>query len=457
MVFSSLNFMFRFLPVFLLIYFLVPGRFRNIVLLVGSLIFYGFGEPRYILLLIMSVLVNYFLARAMAANQHRNTLKKLFLILAVLYDVGTLLFFKYSNFIVSNVEMVSGKEFDFPRIMLPLGISFYTFQILSYVADVYCERIPCEMSLMQLGAYLCMFPKLLEGPIVPYSTIAEDLKPYRITVDCFEEGLRVFTLGLGSKILLANRFGQAWNSLAIVGYESLSTPTAWLGAGAYTLQIYFDFHGYSLMAIGLGQMLGFHLPANFNHPYTASSITDFWKRWHITLTDWFRTYIYIPLGGNRCGAVRMFFNMFIVWLLTGFWHGASWNFILWGLYHFVLLVLERLFLKSYLDRSKILSRIYTLIAVMCGWVIFAITDIREIGIYFSRMFTFHMGVDFKEPFVTYGLFFIPGILLSTPFFQKLYEKQKKSLAGTMILLVAFWVSVIVMVDSVYSPFLYLGF
>lgn len=457
MVFCSLNFMFRFLPVFLVIYFLVPNRFRNPVLLVGSLVFYGFGDLEHILLLVLSVLVNYLLAKAIDKNRQRVAVKRVFLIVAVLYDAGTLLFFKYSEFVVENIEAVTGSAIDFPKMALPLAISFYTFQILSYVADVYLGRVTCEKSLINLGTYLCMFPKLLQGPIVPYSGVEEDLKARRVTIDRFEEGLRIFTLGLGSKILLANNFGQAWNSLAVIGYESLSTPTAWFGAAAYTLQIYFDFNGYSLMAVGLGHMLGFHLPANFNVPYTASSVTDFWKRWHITLTNWFRTYIYIPLGGNRKGTFRMLFNMFVVWLLTGFWHGASWNFIVWGLYYFVLLTVERLFLKRYLDRSKALSRIYTIFAVMCGWVIFAITDIGEIGVYFSRMFTFHMGADFKEPFVTYGLLFIPGILFSTPVFQKWYERHKKGMIGTVALLLIFWVSVVFMVDSVYSPFLYLGF
>lgn len=449
--------MFRFLPVFLAVYFLVPNRFRNPVLLAGSLVFYGAGEPKYILLLVLSVLINYSLALAMGKNRQRTAAKKIFLTAAVLYDAGMLLFFKYSNFVVENIAAVTGNEIDFPKTALPLAISFYTFQILSYVIDVYWGGIACERSLVDLGAYLCMFPKLLQGPIVPYAEIAEDMKTRRVTIDRFEEGLRIFTLGLGSKVLLANHFGQAWKSLAVIGYESLSTPTAWFGAAAYTMQIYFDFNGYSLMAVGLGHMLGFELPANFNYPYISSSVTDFWKRWHITLTNWFRTYIYIPMGGNRRGMPRMFLNMLVVWLLTGFWHGASWNFIVWGFYHFVLLSIERLFLKKYLDRSKVLSHIYTMLAVMCGWVIFAVTDIGEIGVYFSRMFTFHIGVDFKEPFVTYGLFFIPGILFSTPVFRKLYERKKKGIAGTLALLLVFWASVVMMVDSVYSPFLYLGF
>lgn len=457
MIFSSLNFIFRFLPVFFLIYFLAPVRYRNFLLLIGSLVFYGIGDWKGMLLLMGSVLINYFLARAIEHFRQRKWLKKVFLIVAVLCNVGTLLFFKYSNFVVDNIEKASGTEIDFPEIALPLGISFYTFQILSYVIDVYCKRIDCEKLIVNLGAYLCMFPKLLEGPITPYAKISDRMKSRRVTVNGFEEGLRIFTLGLASKVLLANRFGQVWNCMAEVGYESLSTPMAWIGAAAYTLQIYFDFNGYSLMAIGLGNMLGFKLPRNFNHPYMATSVTDFWKRWHMTLTDWFRTYIYIPLGGNRKGMVRTLCNMFIVWLLTGFWHGASWNFILWGLYYFVLLCAERLFLKKYLCRFRILSRVYTILAVICGWVIFAITDIRQIGVYFSRMFLLHAGTDFIEVLSNYGIFFLPGILLSTPLFLKLYEKQKKKIPGVLLLLTLFWISIVMLVDSVYSPFLYFEF
>lgn len=459
MIFSSLVFIFRFLPVFFLIYLLSPPKFRNTVLLLGSLFFYAWGEPRFAFLILLSIFVNYFLARGISHFDQNQKMRIFFLIIACIYNIGQLLFFKYSNFFVDNFCTLTGMKSNFPKIVLPLGISFYTFQILSYEIDVYRRKVACESSIIDLGTYLCMFPQLIAGPIVVYKSVSMRLKQpeSRITTGRLEEGIRVFILGLGSKVLLANNFGQIWDSVSGASFDTISTATAWIGIAAYTLQIFFDFNGYSLMAIGLGKMLGFQFPQNFRFPYSAASVTDFWKRWHITLTSWFREYVYIPLGGNRKGKIRMYLNMLIVWLITGFWHGAGWNFILWGLYYFVLLSIERMFFLKILERSNVLSRIYTLVAVMSGWVIFALSNLSEIGLYFSRMFIPHGGTEYMQYISEYWILFILGIIFSTPLLLGWYQKYKKKFSVTVLLLVIFWASVVSLVDSVYNPFLYFRF
>ena len=457
MVFSSLLFIFRFMPVFFIIYYLVPVKWRNAVLFGGSIIFYAWGEPRFAILVLISIAVNYFLARWIDGAGDSRGKRRLFLIIDIVYNVGLLLVFKYSAFAVTNVNAVFGTSFNVPSVALPLGISFYTFQIMSYVIDVYRRTCSCEDSILDLGTYLLMFPQLIAGPIVVYNKVALSLKARDIDAGNIERGLKTFILGLGSKVLLANNFGQIWDAAASGGYDQMSTPMAWIGILAYTFQIYFDFNGYSLMAIGLGEMLGFTFPANFNFPYTASSVNDFWHRWHMTLTSWFREYIYIPLGGNRKGTARTYLNMLIVWAVTGFWHGADWNFVLWGLYYFVLLSVEKLFLGRILKKSRILSRIYTMLAVMCGWVLFAITDMKQVGIYFSRMFTWHTGTDYLENIRTVLILLAAGAILSTPVFRPWYIKNKKSVLCIAVLFVIFWASVTSLVDSAYNPFLYFRF
>lgn len=434
MLFSSLEFIFRFLPIFLVVYYLVPARAKDHVLFFGSLIFYALGEPIYVFLMLTTIIVNYVLARKKY---------KLNLIILIILDVGSLVFFKYSGVVKS----------------LPLGISFYTFQVLSYVIDVYSGKLEREKRLVDFGAYVAMFPQLIAGPIVKFEQVHDSLKNERkrCNIKKFEAGLRFFILGLASKVLLANRFGQIWENMAERGYDNLPTAVAWVGILSYTLQIYFDFNGYSMMAIGLGRMLGFSFPKNFNYPYIAKSVTDFWKRWHITLTDWFREYIYIPLGGNRKGLLRTFLNMFIVWAITGLWHGAGINFVLWGLYYFVFLVIEKLGLHKFMQKTHILGRIYTLFIVMCGWALFAITDFTELSQYLSSMFAFNGIGDALIILRDYSLSFGCGIIFSTPLFRRFYYRYKRSFGMSIVLILLFLACIIQLTDSIYNPFLYFRF
>lgn len=371
MVFSSLEFIFRFLPLFLLIYYIMPARFRNAVLFLGSLCFYAWGDLKYLFLILISILINYFIVIEMKRNKIYS---RMWLIAALLYNLGMLFFFKYINFVIENINipvraLTHGTGIGALQLGLPLGISFYTFQAVSYVIDVYREDIKVNPNLFRFATSLVMFPKLVSGPIAAYGDMEEQLAERRYGLFKFEKGLKLFVIGLGMKVLLANRIGILWNDIQTIGFESISTPLAWLGSFGYSLQLYFDFQGYSLMAIGIGRMLGFHLPENFNHPYMAKSMTEFWRRWHMTLGAWFRNYVYIPLGGNRRGTGRLAINMLVVWLLTGLWHGASWNFVLWGLVLFILILFEKLYFKRILDRSRIIARIYMLLAIPLTWTL----------------------------------------------------------------------------------------
>ena len=459
MVFSSLIFLFRFLPVFLLVYYIVPRPLKNLVLFIGSLIFYAWGEPKYTVLVLLSIIVNFYSTKFMAMydRQYRIRERRICLALILLYDVGMLIFFKYTGFILTNVNMFAGTAIPIPKITLPLGISFYTFQIMSYVIDVYKGNIEVENSILNVGTYLVMFPQLIAGPIVVYKNVAEALQEREITLEGIERGLMSFTLGLGSKVILANNIGNVWSACGEAGFENISTLFAWLGIIAYTLQLYFDFSGYSLMAIGLGEMMGFKFPQNFNYPYIANSVSDFWKRWHITMTDWFRNYIYIPLGGNRNGAVRTYFNMLVVWIITGFWHGADWNFVLWGLYYFVILSIERLFLKKVLDQLHFFSRIYTLLCVMIGWVLFASPSLQEAVVYITRMFTLNPGTDFLEYARSYGVLMAGGVVFATPIFSDWYKKHRSNILVISFMFVVFWYSVYLLTKEIYNPFLYFRF
>ena len=459
MVFSSLIFLFRFLPVFLLVYYIVPLPLKNLVLFLGSLFFYAWGEPKYTVLVLLSIIVNFYSTKFMAMydRQYRIRERRICLALILLYDVGMLIFFKYTGFILTNVNTFAGTAIPIPKITLPLGISFYTFQIMSYVIDVYKGNIEVESSILNVGTYLVMFPQLIAGPIVVYKNVAEALHERDITLEGIERGLMTFTLGLGSKVILANNIGNVWSACGEAGFENISTLFAWLGIAAYTLQLYFDFSGYSLMAIGLGEMMGFKFPQNFNFPYIANSVSDFWKRWHITMTDWFRNYIYIPLGGNRNGAVRTYFNMLVVWVITGFWHGADWNFVLWGLYYFVILSVERLFLKKVLDQLHFFSRIYTLLCVMIGWVLFASPSLQEAIVYITRMFTINPGTDFLEYAQSYGVLMAAGVVFATPIFSDWYKKHRSNVLVISFMFVVFWYSVYLLTKEIYNPFLYFRF
>lgn len=471
MVFSSLTFLFAFLPIFLVLYYCSPAKYRNGLLFMGSLVFYGIGEPLYLCLIICSVLVNLGIGLFIDRSE-RLSGKRLWLITGLLYNFGLLFFFKYTNFFLENINGVlrlchSSTQLKLLELTLPLGISFYTFQIVSYIVDVYRGKVKADHSVISLGAYLCMFPQLIAGPIVVYSDIRRELHERTITIHNLDDGLKTFILGLGFKVLLANRVGTLWNEVCTIGFESISTPLAWLGSLAYSMQLYFDFCGYSLMAIGLGKMLGFTIPENFHHPYLSRSVTDFWRRWHITLGAWFREYVYIPLGGNRKGRIRTIVNLGIVWLLTGFWHGAAWNFILWGVFIFLLEILEKNLLLPVLNHKSIaahiFSHIYMILYILVSWTIFAISDFNQLAMYLARMFPFFgMGhtlnsYDFVKYLTDYGVLLICCILFCTAGPEKLYHRFKNKLGGIVIALIIFWYSVYYLAIGMNNPFLYFRF
>lgn len=472
MVFSSLTFLFLFLPIFLIIYYLIQEQYRNGLLFLGSLVFYGLGEPSFLFLILCSVFVNFFIGKLIARFSEQPFQKRLFLILSLVYNFGILFFFKYTNFFLENANSLlrlSGSSFQFSLldVTLPLGISFYTFQIVSYIVDVYRGTIQAETSLINLGAYLCMFPQLIAGPIVVYSDISSALKKRTVTITNLDNGLKTFILGLGYKVILANRIGTLWNEVCTIGYESISTPLAWLGALAYSMQLYFDFCGYSLMAIGLGEMLGFQMPENFRHPYMARSVTDFWRCWHITLGAWFKEYIYIPLGGNRKGKLKTIRNLFIVWILVGFWHGAAWNFLLWGLMIFLFQILEKNLLLPLLKKeniiAKIISHTYMIFYILVSWTIFAISDFQQLGVYLARMFPF-FGIgqtlnpmDFVKYLSTYGVLLVICILFCTDYPEKLLQKLQDKAIGVGIALGIFWYAVYFLAIGINNPFLYFRF
>lgn len=457
MVFSSLEFIFRFLPVFLIVYYLVPEYWKNAVLLLGSIVFYAFGEPVYVLLIMASVAVNYYISSAIGKNRRRRVRASL-LGVDIIFNIGLLAVFKYLDFVIENINLIGGLKIKQPHLALPLGISFFTFQILSYVIDVYRRKIPYDRSIVDLGTYILMFPQLIAGPIVTYDRVALDLKSRQRSLSDLEEGLVPFITGLAMKVLLANNMGTIWDNVGTAGYENISTAFAWIGALAYTMQIYFDFAGYSMMAIGLGRMLGFSLPENFNFPYSAVSVKDFWNRWHMTLTAWFREYIYIPLGGNRKGPVRNYVNLLIVWFITGLWHGAAWNFVFWGLYYFCFIAAERLFLGRLLKKiPKVFGWLYTMLVVMIGWVLFAVSGVGEFQVYITRMFGFHAGTDYLDHLRSVILVLAAGAFFAAPLWGKIYMKIRGTLIGKILFAVLFWISVSALVDAAYNPFLYFRF
>ena len=472
MVFSSLTFLFAFLPIFLVLYYCSPAKYRNGLLFIGSLVFYGIGEPLYLCLIVCSVLVNLGIGIMIGRAKDTSFSRKLWLILGLLYNFGLLFFFKYTNFFLENINSVlrcfhSPTQLGLLELTLPLGISFYTFQIVSYIVDVYLGKVEADHSVISLGAYLCMFPQLIAGPIVVYSDIRKELHERQITVHNLDNGLKTFIVGLGFKVLLANRIGTLWNEVCTIGFESISTPLAWLGSLAYSMQLYFDFCGYSLMAIGLGDMLGFTIPENFRHPYISRSVTDFWRRWHITLGAWFREYVYIPLGGNRKGRLRTILNLGIVWLLTGFWHGAAWNFILWGVFIFILEVIEKNLLLPVLNHKSIaahiFSHIYMILYILISWTLFAISDFKQLGIYFARLFPF-FGIgntlnsqDFVKYLKDYGFLLVLCLIFCTALPEKLINNFKNTVWGVIAALGIFWYAVYYLAIGMNNPFLYFRF
>lgn len=468
MVFSSLAFLFYFLPAFLLLYFLAPAAWKNAVIFIASLIFYYYGvkdRPAYVLLMLMSVGINYMAALDMERCRSRKE-KKWWLIGGLTWNLGWLFVFKYLDFVSGNLNMLfywAGIEtrVSYANLVLPIGISFYTFQISSYLIDVYRGKIQAERSLLSLGTYLCMFPQLIAGPIVTYSQVQEQLRKRVHSFRNLEEGLREFTVGLALKVLIANRVGGLWTQVHTIGFESISTPFAWLGIIAYSFQIYFDFYGYSLMAKGLGRIMGFEFPDNFQNPYLSRSMTEFWRRWHMTLGSWFREYVYIPLGGNRSHRFR---NLLVVWMLTGLWHGANWNFLFWGLFIFLLMSLEKCGLEKLLNRVPALGHIYMFFAIILSWLLFAVTDMGQVKLYLCRLFPFlgHGGTAvFAGDFVKYGSSCIwaiaAAVLCCTGIPRKIYDAKKYSFLVTLGLVILFWACVYCMYLGMDDPFLYYQF
>ncbi len=469
MVFSSVLFLFRFLPIFMICYYLAPGRVKNFILFLGSLVFYAWGEPVYVLLMLFSTLVDYCNGRLIEANRGKAR-AKVFLISSIVINLLVLCFFKYADLLVQAVNTLTGTGIPLLHLPLPIGISFYTFQTMSYTIDVYRGEAKVQKSILDFGVFVTMFPQLIAGPIVKYRDVEDRLHGRRPDILQISRGCRRFCVGLAKKVLLANNIGQLWAEISAMNFLEMSMLTAWLGVTAFAFQIYFDFSGYSDMAIGLGEMLGFHFPENFNHPYISASVTEFWRRWHISLGSWFREYVYIPLGGNRKGRPRQILNILIVWMLTGIWHGAGWNFLLWGLWFAVLLVLEKLFLGkllSWLPRG--IGILYTLFAVWLGWVLFSL-DSPENILRFAGAMAGCGGVwDQKALFLgsEHMVLLCVAALAATPLPEGLAKRLEKSTTGmgmalyrlgekvipTALLLL----SIAGIVEASYNPFLYFRF
>ena len=478
MLFSSITFLYCFLPLVLVIYFLVPGKLKNMVLLIASLLFYAFGEPKFLLLMIITIVFGYMMG---ILTEKYPEKKKIYLSMAVIFDLGALTFFKYADFFISSINAVTGLSIALLRIALPIGISFYTFQILSYNIDVYRGEVPAQKSLIQLATYISMFPQLIAGPIVRYKDISDQLVCRKHSVDKIALGIRRFVFGLAKKVLIANSFGELCTVFRESGDKSVLFY--WMYAIAFSFQIYYDFSGYSDMAIGLGKIFGFDFMENFNYPYISKSITEFWRRWHISLGTWFRDYVYIPLGGSRVGTTRRFMNIFVVWMLTGLWHGAAWNFVIWGVYFAVLLIIEKLFLLKYLEMSRGFSHLYVLFMVILSFVIFNGENLSQVWMDIGGMFGFgQMAKDLPIASAeaiyylsSYFVLFVISVLGATPvpklICKKLFDLKTETLGSSFAkkkVMICIFVELIVLigllilvtaylVDGSFNPFLYFRF
>ena len=465
MVFSSLLFLFMYLPAVLAVYYITPRRWRNALLFVVNLIFYGWGEPIYVSLMIFSTVVDYTCGYFINKYRHKDDKKaKIFLVASMVINLSLLGFFKYAGFITDTLNFLPFLHIPSFKVALPIGISFYTFQTMSYSIDVYRGDAPVQKNIISFGTYVSLFPQLIAGPIVRYKDVAYQLDHRRETLDDFTKGVCIFCVGLAKKVLIANQMGALWDAIRETG-ESNGWLGSWVGIIAYSFQIYFDFSGYSDMACGLGNMLGFEFLKNFNYPYISKSITEFWRRWHISLGTWFREYVYIPLGGNRKGFGRQILNLFIVWFLTGLWHGASFNFIFWGLYFGALLVIEKLVLKKWLDKSPAwVQHLYSLFFIVLGWVIFYFTDLSEMGAFFISLFSFGgpvVGESAGALILSYLPMLLVAALASTPLGAWLYGKVKETAFDpalkTAYCTVVMTLSTALLVSQSYNPFLYFRF
>ena len=468
MVFSSLLFLFIFLPSLVLIYYVTPRKFRNLLLFIASLIFYAWGEPIYILIMIFSSLVDYTHGILIDKYRKNELISKIILLSSIVINLGLLGFFKYYDFIISTINGFLGISLKTLNLPLPIGISFYTFQTMSYTIDVYRGKTSVQRNIIDFGTYVSLFSQLIAGPIVVYKTIEEQLKHRKETLDNFGQGVERFVIGLGKKVLLANNIGLLWDEVKKIPSGDLTVVTAWLGIIAFAFQIYFDFSGYSDMAIGLSKMFGFEFPENFNYPYISKSITEFWRRWHISLGNWFKDYVYIPLGGNRCSNLKNYRNLFIVWFLTGLWHGASWNFILWGIYFGVIIALEKAVLLKWLKKMpSFFNHFYALFLILIGWVLFSFESLTSGMQYLGAMFgILGKGIinsDSLYFLYNYALIIIILVLASTPIpfrlFNKLLEKHRNIYYMTSFVsnVVIMFLSVAYLVDASYNPFLYFRF
>ena len=462
MVFSSITFLFYFLPIVIGIYYIVPNKLKNIVLLLASIFFYFYGEPKYVLIMLLSITCTYIFG--ILIDKYKKY-SKLFLAISICLIAGILVYFKYMNFIIENINLWLSNRIDFIYVVLPIGISFYTFQLISYIIDVYRGQAKVQKNILKLAMYISLFPQLIAGPIVRYTTIEEQLENRKYSFEKFALGVRRFVIGLGKKVLIANVLGELIN--VFLTTKDPSILFYWMYGIANMLQIYFDFSGYSDMAIGLGKMFGFEFLENFNYPYIATSITDFWRRWHISLSSWFRDYIYIPLGGNRVSKINWIRNILIVWLLTGLWHGSAWNFIIWGLYFGILLIIEKIFLNKYLEKlPKILSRIYVLIIVMISFIIFSGENmnqiIQNIGGLVGCAESNFISKESLYYFKSYLVVFIVAIIGATPILKNIIQSRKNidkfiNILEPIYLLIIFVISTSYIIDGSFNPFLYFRF
>lgn len=468
MLFSSIVFLFTFLPAVMLLYYLLPVRFRNVILLLASLVFYAWGEPVYLFLMLLSILFNYFSGLDIARNLQDKRAAKRSLVFNLIINLAVLGFFKYEGFVLDTLNGILPVHISYHALPLPIGISFYTFQILSYIIDVYRGNVKVQTNLPNFALYVTMFPQLIAGPIVQYADVDEQLASREVSRTKFGEGSMYFIRGLAKKVLLANTSGMIFTEVSGLAKGNIAVMTAWLGAFAYMFQIYFDFSGYSDMAIGLGKMFGFEFNMNFNYPYVSKSITEFWRRWHISLSSWFRDYVYIPLGGNRVSKIKHIRNLLIVWFLTGLWHGAAWNFVAWGLYYGVLLIIEKYLLSPVLDRlPDVVRHIYSIVLVVIGWVLFFSSSFGQAADYIRVMFGAgaHGFADRESMYLLTSNLILWLILIfgSTPLVYFRYEHMLRSkkwnttIINSVVYAALFIVCIAYLVTETYNPFLYFRF
>lgn len=486
MVFSQLTFLYYFLPIVMIVYFFASDRIRNVLIFITGLLFYAWGEPFYVCLMLLSTAIDYTAGRLMAKYDDDNKKRKICLIVSVCMNVGLLAIFKYSDFLIDSFNGVFGTSITNPvvlvnkalnslyplglnekRVELPIGISFYTFQSMSYTIDLYLRNIKVQKSFLNFASYVSLFPQIVAGPIVRYEDVANELESRTVNIAKISAGIGLFVKGLAKKVLLANNIGMVWTQIKAMDYSTISVATAWLGIIAFAFQIYFDFSGYSDMATGLGKMLGFEFPKNFDHPYISKSISEFWRRWHITLGSWFRSYVYIPLGGNRNGNFKTYRNLFITWALTGLWHGASWNFILWGLFFGVLIIIERLGFGKILEKlPSAVSMLYTFVMVLFGWVLFDTDTLADAGRYYAAMFG--AGGSLVDSYARYtiasnAVMLTLCILISGGLGSRLIsfceEKNKRAsaVAGVAVKIGGLLICTAYLVGATYNPFLYFRF